>query len=97
MPIPAPWTRCNAWAYLPDLARALCKWRKMVKPVTVSERFHFGGHNITGAELSPLRQPGLRANSGCQGSWPLIRAGGLFVPMMREISEMSYLWRVPHR
>jgi hypothetical protein len=29
--------------------------------------------------------------------WPLIRAGGLFVPMWRELAEMAYLWKVPHR
>ena len=29
-------------------------------------------------------------------SWSLLRLGGAFVPMLREISEMSYLWRVPH-
>jgi hypothetical protein len=26
----------------------------------------------------------------------LIRAGGLLVPMWRELAAMSYLWRVPH-
>ena len=29
--------------------------------------------------------------------WPLLRAAGLVVPMLREISEMRYLWSVPHR
>jgi hypothetical protein len=28
--------------------------------------------------------------------WRLIRAGGLAVPIWREIAEMEYLWRVPH-
>ena len=28
--------------------------------------------------------------------WWLFRLGGLVVPMLREVSEMSYLWRVPH-
>ncbi|RPH58583.1 MAG: hypothetical protein EHM83_17190 [Burkholderiales bacterium] len=28
--------------------------------------------------------------------WGLIRAGGLIVPMWRELAEMAYLWRVPH-
>jgi len=26
-----------------------------------------------------------------------LQAGGLVVPMLREISEMRYLWYVPHR
>jgi hypothetical protein len=25
-----------------------------------------------------------------------MKLGGLLVPMLREIAEMSYLWRVPH-
>jgi hypothetical protein len=29
--------------------------------------------------------------------WPLIRMAGLFVPMLRELARMSYLWREPHR
>jgi hypothetical protein len=28
--------------------------------------------------------------------WPVIRAGGLLVPLWRQISAMEYLWRVPH-
>ena len=28
--------------------------------------------------------------------WPLLRAGGLFVPILREVAVMSYLWRTPH-
>ena len=28
--------------------------------------------------------------------WGVIRLGGLFIPMWREIAEMAYLWHVPH-
>ncbi len=28
--------------------------------------------------------------------WPLLRAAGVVVPMLREVTRMSYLWRVPH-
>ncbi len=28
--------------------------------------------------------------------WGFIRMMGFFVPMMKAIAEMSYLWRVPH-
>jgi hypothetical protein len=28
--------------------------------------------------------------------WPLLHALGVFVPLMRELARMSYLWRVPH-
>ena len=29
--------------------------------------------------------------------WPLLRVAGVFVPMLRELSRMAYLWSVPHR
>jgi hypothetical protein len=29
-------------------------------------------------------------------SGSLLRAGAWFVPMLRELVEMEYLWRVPH-
>jgi hypothetical protein len=28
--------------------------------------------------------------------WPLIRLLGVFVPTLKAVVEMSYLWRVPH-
>ena len=28
--------------------------------------------------------------------WAPVRAAGLFVPMLRELSRMAYLWQVPH-
>jgi hypothetical protein len=28
--------------------------------------------------------------------WPLLRIGGLVVPMWRELAEMRYLWQRPH-
>ena len=43
---------------------------------------------------------GLRAGAAAGATarmpWALIRAGGLVVPIWRELAEMSYLWRVPH-
>jgi hypothetical protein len=29
--------------------------------------------------------------------WPMLKLGGLVVPMWRELAEMRYLWDVPHR
>ena len=28
--------------------------------------------------------------------WTLLRAGGFFMPILREVAVMSYLWRTPH-
>ncbi|MEO0504421.1 MAG: hypothetical protein AAFZ14_13925, partial [Pseudomonadota bacterium] len=29
--------------------------------------------------------------------WPMVRAMGLVSPLMREVVEMRYMWRVAHR
>ena len=29
--------------------------------------------------------------------WALVRAAGLFNPLLRELAKMSYPWREPHR
>lgn len=93
---PGPLDVPHAWAYVPDLARAF---------VAVAERgtgrgftnLHFAGHTLTGAELldrleACIGRPMKRATL----PWGLLRAGGLVVPMWRELAEMAYLWRVPH-
>jgi nucleoside-diphosphate-sugar epimerase len=100
---PGPTDVPHAWAYLPDLARAFVALAERAD-LPVASRFHFAGSTLTGAELlagleraaaslgiAPAR--GLRRGGV---PWGLLRAGGLVVPMWREIAEMAYLWRVPH-
>ena len=95
---PGPLDRVHAWAYLPDLARAFVQLAENGEACDSFERFHFGGHNITGAELvAAISRVSGREFKVSGVPWPLIRAAGLVMPMMREISEMSYLWRAPHR
>lgn len=67
-------------------------------------RLHFAGHTLSGRELLDAIEAaaaalGLRPARGFRRAdlpWPLLRAAGLVVPMLREIAAMSYLWRVPH-
>ena len=100
---PGPLYVAHAWAYLPDLARAF---------VAVAERsdlplftsLHFAGHTLTGAQLLAAVERaaaslGIVPTAGWRHGrlpWPLLKAGGLLVPMWRELAEMEYLWRVPH-
>jgi nucleoside-diphosphate-sugar epimerase len=100
---PGPTDRVHAWAYLPDLACAFvaAATRDDLPRVT---RLHFAGYTLTGEQLSAgIEQAASRlgivpARGWRRGGvpWPLIRAAGLFVPMLREIARMSYLWSVPH-
>lgn len=101
---PGPTDVPHAWAYLPDLARAF---------VAVAERqaslpfanHHFAGHTLTGAQLlagvqraaAELGLAPQRAWRHASMPWALLRAGSWLVPMWRELTEMEYLWRVPHR
>ncbi len=102
---PGPTDVPHAWAYLPDLARTfVAAAARPMSGAAVFERLHFAGHTLTGAELlqgleRAAESLGLRPAKGWKhGSvpWSLLRLGSLFAPMLREISEMSYLWRVPH-
>ncbi len=99
----------TAWAYVPDLARAfvrvadqLVEAREQFAPF---EAFHFTGHTLTGGDWAEQLADvawgngwlapggGLRTSSL---PWPLLRAGGLLVPMWRELDRMRYLWQTPH-
>jgi nucleoside-diphosphate-sugar epimerase len=101
---PGPLDVPHAWAYLPDLARAFVAAAAR-HDLPAHARLHFEGHTLTGAELlAALERCALALGIVPEGGfrhgglpWPLIRAGGLFVPMWRELAEMAYLWRVPHR
>lgn len=102
---PGPLDTPHSWAYLPDLGRAFVALAER-QPAEPFETFHFAGHTLTGRELTS----GL-VEAAAQGGllrpeqkvkiaglpWPLLRAGGLFVPMWAELAEMRYLWNTPHR
>ena len=96
-------TLVHAWAYLPDLARAFVAVAALAD-LAPFERFAFAGHSVSGTEfLAAVERAaatlGLAPARGWRRGgmpWPLIRAGGLVVPLWRELARMSYLWRVPH-
>lgn len=93
----------HAWAYLPDLARAFVAVASL-PDLAPFERFAFAGHSITGNEfLGAVERAaatlGLAPARGWRRGgmpWPLIRVGGVVVPLWRELAKMAYLWRVPH-
>ncbi|MFM2066941.1 MAG: hypothetical protein RLZZ584_1850 [Pseudomonadota bacterium] len=105
---PGPLDVMHAWAWLPDLARAFVAvagqatarphdWRGLT-------RLQFAGQAVTGADfLAALQRAAAALGRAPAGGWRhgtlpwgLLRAGGLVVPMWRELAEMAYLWRVPH-
>ena len=93
----------HAWAYLPDLARAFVRVAAL-DDAAPFERFAFAGHSVTGdaflaATESAAGALGITPARGWRRGtmpWQLLRIGGVAVPLWRELSKMSYLWRVPH-
>jgi nucleoside-diphosphate-sugar epimerase len=88
----------HAWAYLPDMARAMAMLADRCQTFPPFTTLGFEGYSLTGSELQaataqavgrPLRAKTL--------PWAMIRLMGLFSPTMRELPEMRYLWDTPHR
>ncbi len=88
----------HAYAYLPDLARALvalAEKRAMLGPYEV---FHFAGHTASMKELAAAatrafgRPVRVRRLPGF-----VFTLLGWFSPVIAAAGEMAYLWSVPHR
>ncbi|MCY6383517.1 NAD-dependent epimerase/dehydratase family protein [Hoeflea prorocentri] len=94
---PGPMDIPHAWAYLPDLAKAFVRLADEAGNLQPFETFQFPGHTMTGTELKNHCEAAIGQTLKQRGMpWPLLRLGGLVVPMLREVSEMAYLWRVAH-
>lgn len=99
---PGPRQLVHAWAYLPDLGRAVVAVAEHRAALPAFSTLNFGGHNITGEELlegleAAARRLGLNGRFRREGfAWSLVRVVGTVMPLYRSLVEMSYLWRVPH-
>lgn len=94
---PGPIDLPHAFAYLPDLGEAFVALAEKRRQVGRFERFHFAGHVLTGEQMKQATEEAIGRKLKRRGvPWALLRAAGLFSPMMRELAIMSYLWRVPH-
>jgi nucleoside-diphosphate-sugar epimerase len=96
---PGPLDVLHEWAYLPDLAAALVRLVEARERLGGFAEFGFSGHAVTGRELvaaigRAVRREGLGVSTM---PWWLLRALAPVVPIFRELSEMAYLWREPHR
>lgn len=95
---PGPLDAVHAWAYLPDLARAFVAVAEAKDRLAPFSVLPFAGHTVTLAAMKRAMEAALGRELKASGiPWWLLKAGGLVVPMWRELAEMEYLWRVPHR
>jgi nucleoside-diphosphate-sugar epimerase len=95
---PGPLDVMHAWAYLPDFATALVTLAKKRADFAPFETFGFPGHAPTGTELIAAIEAATRSkfNVRMMGWW-MLKTFGRFLSLGRELSELEYLWRVPHR
>jgi nucleoside-diphosphate-sugar epimerase len=95
---PGPLDVMHAWAYLPDLAQTMVLLAERRAAFGPFETFGFAGHAMTGTQLIAEIETaaGRKFNVRPMGWW-FIKSFGRLLALGRELAELEYLWRVPHR
>jgi len=95
---PGPLDVVHEWAYLPDYIDALIKLATMRDTLGQYETFGFPGHAVTGQEfVSAIAKASGRKLKVGHINWWMMRTFGSIWKMGRELTEIGYLWQVPHR
>lgn len=90
----------HSWAYLPDVGETMALLAERDTNLGDFEVFHFRGHwfehgiEMAEAIRAVVADPHLPIRSM---PWWLVGVASPFVPLMSELWEMRYLWRVPMR
>ncbi|MGB8818107.1 MAG: NAD-dependent epimerase/dehydratase family protein [Rhizobiaceae bacterium] len=88
----------HEWAYLPDFARAFVKLADNRAKLAQFENLNFPSHAMTELQLKAAVEKAVgKPLKLAHLPWMLIRLMGIVMPMMRELSRMSYLRLEPHR
>ena len=89
----------HQWAYLPDVAQTMVRLVERDGPGRF-ERFHMEGHwdadgtRMVAAIRRALGEPTVPVR---RTPWLMMRLASPFVPLLRELMEMKYLWEQPVR
>ncbi len=95
---PGPLDVMHAWAYLPDMAAAMVRLAAVRHRLGAFETFGFPGHAVTGREVVAAISRAMGREVEVRSmSWWLIRLLRPILTMSRELAEIEYLWRIPHR
>ena len=95
---PGPLDVVHTWAYLDDLTATMVLLAEKRGGFRPFETFGFPGHATTGADLIAAIEAVTRSKFNLRPmSWWLIKTVGQLMALGRELSELEYLWRVPHR
>ncbi len=93
----------HQWAYLPDVARTMVALLERRASLAAFERFHVAGHwDATGLQMAEAIRRVVQRRCGTvprvvRTPWWLLRLAAPFVPTLRELMEMRYLWEQPVR
>ena len=92
----------HQWAYLPDVARTMVALLAQRSALAPFENFHMAGHwDEDGLRMATSIQRAVDRHGGHASlrafPWWLVRLASPFVPTLRELLEMRYLWRTPVR
>ncbi|WGG51843.1 NAD(P)H-binding protein [Rugamonas sp. DEMB1] len=93
----------HQWAYLPDVAETICRLVAIEQRLDDFARFHMDGH--WDADGTRMAATVAHVAAGAGGGrvavkplpWWLLTLAAPFVPTLREMREMRYLWRQPVR
>jgi nucleoside-diphosphate-sugar epimerase len=95
---PGPLDVVHAWAYLPDLAAAMVRLAERRATLGAFATFGFAGHAVTGQEMGAAIAAALKRRLMVRRmGWWLVKTFGQLTALGRELSEIEYLWRTPHR
>jgi nucleoside-diphosphate-sugar epimerase len=95
---PGPLDGVHPWAYLPDFAAAMVRLAETRATLDAFATFGFAGHAVTGQEMGAAIAAALgRRLMVRRMGWWLVKTFGRLTALGRELAEMEYLWRTPHR
>ena len=90
----------HSWAYLPDVARTMVALLERRQGLPDFATFHMAGHwDADGQQIAAAIQRVVARHGGRARTSPLpwwaLRLASPFVPTLRELMEMRYLWQGP--
>jgi nucleoside-diphosphate-sugar epimerase len=95
---PGPLDALHSWAYLPDFTATMVMLAEKRADFSSFEAFGFPGHAVTGGQLIAAIEAATGATFNVRPmGWWLLKTFGQALALGRELSELEYLWRVPHR
>jgi nucleoside-diphosphate-sugar epimerase len=95
---PGPFDVEHAWAYLPDFAATLVRLAEQRAGFRPCETFGYPGDAVSGNEFIATIEAVTKSTFTVRPmSWWFLKTLGQMLALGRELSELEYLWRVPHR